>query len=120
MSRSFGDKQPALGDLMKKAQEMQKKMQEIQQQVKEMVMVGQAGGGLVKIPLNGEHLVKPPQRVKLDPSLLKEEISVIEDLIAAAINDASAKIETGTREKMSALTGIKLPDGFNLPTDTET
>jgi DNA-binding YbaB/EbfC family protein len=103
---------PALGDLMKKAQEMQKKMQEIQKQIAEMEVTGQSGGGLVKIVMTGQHYAK---RVTLDPSVLKEEKSIIEDLIAAAINDASDKIEKGTREKMSSLTGIKLPDGFELP-----
>ena len=103
-----------LGDLMKKAQEMQKKMQEIQKQVAEMEVTGQSGGGLVKVVLTGQHRAK---RVTLDPALLKEEKSVMEDLIAAAINDASDKIEKGTRDKMSSLSGIKLPDGFELPGD---
>lgn len=107
---------PGLGDLMKKAQEMQKKMQEIQKQIADMEVNGQSGGGLVKVTLSGQHYAK---RVTLDPSLLKEEKTIIEDLIAAAINDATDKIEKGTRDKMSGLTGIKLPDGFNLPTDTE-
>ena len=103
---------PGLGELMKKAQEMQKKMQEIQQQIAVMEVTGQSGGGLVKIVVTGQHYAK---RVTLDPSLMKEEKAVIEDLIAAAINDATDKIEKGTREKMSALTGIKLPEGFDLP-----
>jgi DNA-binding YbaB/EbfC family protein len=103
---------PGLGDLMKKAQEMQKKMQEIQKQIAEMEVTGQSGGGLVKIVMTGQHYAK---RVTLDASVLKEEKSILEDLIAAAINDATDKIEKGTRDKMSSLTGIKLPDGFNLP-----
>jgi hypothetical protein len=103
---------PGLGDLMKKAQEMQKKMQEIQKQVSEMEVTGQSGGGLVKIIMNGQHLAK---RVILDPNFKKEELDVQADLIAAAINDATSKIEKGTRDKMSSLTGIKLPDGFELP-----
>jgi len=111
MNKPLNEK-PGLGDLMKKAQEMQKKMQEIQKQISEMEVTGQSGGGLVKIIISGQHYAK---RVTLDPSLLKEEKSIIEDLIAAAINDAVSKIEKGTREKMSALTGIKLPDGFDLP-----
>lgn len=111
MTKSFTDK-PGLGELMKKAQEMQKKMQDIQKQVTEMEVTGQSGGGLVKIIMNGQHMAK---RVTLDPSLMKEEKSIVEDLIAAAINDAATKIEKGTRDKMSALTGIKLPDGFDLP-----
>jgi DNA-binding YbaB/EbfC family protein len=105
---------PGLGDLMKKAQEMQKKMQEIQKQIAEMEVTGQSGGGLVKIVMTGQHYAK---RVTLDPSVLKEDKGILEDLIAAAINDATDKIEKGTRDKMSSLTNIKLPDGFNLPTD---
>ncbi len=112
MSKSFGDK-AGLGDLMKKAQEMQKKMQEIQKQIAEMEVTGQAGGGLVKILMTGQHYAK---RVTIDPSLMKEEKTIIEDLIAAAINDATDKIEKGTRDKMSSLTGMKLPDGFDFPT----
>ena len=108
----FNDK-PGLGELMKKAQEMQKKMQDIQKQVAEMEVTGQSGGGLVKVVMTGQHMAK---RVTLDASLMKEEKSIVEDLIAAAINDAATKIEKGTREKMSSLTGIKLPDGFDLPT----
>lgn len=104
---------PGLGDLMKKAQEMQKKMQEIQKQIAEMEVTGQSGGGLVKVVVTGQHYTK---RVTLDPSLLKEEKAILEDLIAAAYNDATDKIEKGTREKMSALSGIKLPDGFDFPT----
>lgn len=109
MSKS---EKPGLGELMKKAQEMQKKMQEIQKQIAEMEVTGQSGGGLVKVTMTGQHYAK---RVALDPSLMKEDKAIVEDLIAAAINDAVDKIEKGTREKMSALTGIKLPDDFNLP-----
>jgi DNA-binding YbaB/EbfC family protein len=118
MTKSFSD-QPGLGKLMKQAQEMQKKMQDVQKQVSEMLIIGKSGGQgksgkwLVEIEMNGQHMVK---RVTLDPSLMKEEMSIVEDLIAAAINDAATKIEKGTREKMSSLTGIKLPDGFDLPT----
>ncbi|HSW94473.1 MAG TPA: YbaB/EbfC family nucleoid-associated protein [Gammaproteobacteria bacterium] len=109
---SKAPEKPGLGELMKKAQEMQKKMQEIQKQIAEMEVTGQSGGGLVKIVMTGQHFAK---RVTLDPSLMKEEKSIVEDLIAAAINDATDKIEKGTREKMNALTGIKLPEGFDIP-----
>ncbi len=105
---------PGFGDLMKKAQEMQKQMQDIQKQIAEMEVTGQSGGGLVKIIMTGQHFAR---RVSLDTSLMKEEKAIIEDLIAAAINDAAGKIEKGTREKMSALAGIKLPDGFELPSE---
>src|SRR5579864_1939059 len=109
MNKPFGEK-PGLGDLMKKAQEMQKKMQEIQKQISEMEITGQSGGGLVKIVMTGQHYAK---RVTLDPSLLKEDKSMIEDLIAAAINDATDKIERGMRDKMSGLAGIKFPDNID-------
>lgn len=113
MNKPMGEK-PGLNELMKKAQEMQKKMQEIQKQIAEMEITGQSGGGLVKIVMSGQHYAK---RVTLDPSLMKEEKAVVEDLIAAAINDAADKIEKGTREKMMSLAGIKLPDGFDFPTN---
>lgn len=99
-----------LNDIMKRAQEMQKKLQDIQKQVAEMEINGQSGGGVVKITMTGQHYAK---KVTLDPNLLKEEKAIIEDLIAAAINDATDKIEKGLREKMGGLSGIKLPDGFD-------
>ena len=96
-----------LNDIMKRAQEMQKKLQDIQKQVAEMIITGQSGGGIVSIDMTGTHYAK---KVRLDPHLLKEEKSVIEDLIAAAINDATDKIEKNLRDKMGGLAGIKLPD----------
>lgn len=99
-----------LNTLIKKAQEMQQKMQEIQRQVSEMEVTGQSGGGLVKITVTGQHYAK---RVSIDPSLIRDEKAILEDLIAAAINDATDKIEKGTRDKMVGLTNIKLPEGFD-------
>ena len=99
-----------LNDIMKRAQEMQKKLQDIQKQVAEMEVTGQSGGGVVKIVMTGQHYSK---KVTLDPNLIKEEKSVIEDLIAAAINDATDKIERSLRDKMGGLAGIKLPDGLD-------
>lgn len=108
MSKSTNDK-IGLNEIMKRAQEMQKKLQDIQKQVAEMEVVGQAGGGVVKIAVTGQHYAK---KVTLDSNLLKEEKSIIEDLIAAAINDATDKIEKTLRDKMGGLAGIKLPEGF--------
>lgn len=96
-----------LNDIMKRAQEMQKKLQDIQKQVAEMEVTGQSGGGVVKIVMTGQHYAK---KVTLDPTLLKEDKSIIEDLIAAAINDATDKIERNLRDKMGGLAGLKLPD----------
>jgi DNA-binding YbaB/EbfC family protein len=108
MNKSTNDKM-GLNEIMKRAQEMQKKLQDIQKQVAEMEIIGQSGGGVVKIVMTGQHYVK---KTTLDPNLLKEEKSIIEDLIAAAINDATDKIEKGLRDKMGGLAGIKLPEGF--------
>lgn len=99
-----------LNDIMKRAQEMQKKLQDIQKQVAEMEVTGQSGGGVVKIVMTGQHYAK---KVTIDPNLLKEEKAIIEDLIAAAINDATDKIERSLRDKMGGLAGIKLPDGLD-------
>jgi len=108
MNKAPNDK-VGLNEIMKRAQEMQKKLQDIQKQVAEMEVVGQSGGGVVKITISGQHYAK---KVVLDPSLLKEEKSIIEDLIAAAINDATDKIEKNLREKMGGLAGMKMPDGL--------
>jgi DNA-binding YbaB/EbfC family protein len=99
----------SITEMMKSAQEMQKRLGEIQKQVAETVITGQAGG-MIEIKVTGTHYAK---EVKLDPNLLKEAKSVIEDLIAAAINDATDKIEKKLREKMVNLTGMKLPDSFS-------
>lgn len=109
MNKSINDK-IGLNEIMKRAQEMQKKLQDIQKQVAEMEVTAQSGGGVVKIVMTGQHYAK---KVTLDPNLLKEEKSVIEDLIAAAINDATDKIERNLRDKMGGLAGIKLPEGLS-------
>jgi DNA-binding YbaB/EbfC family protein len=112
MNKTSNDKpndKVGLNEIMKRAQEMQKKLQDIQKQVAEMEIVGQSGGGVVKITITGQHYAK---KVVLDASLLKEEKSIIEDLIAAAINDATDKIEKGLRDKMGGLAGMKMPDGL--------
>lgn len=105
MSKS-GDK-IGLNEIMKRAQEMQKKLSDIQKQVAEMEVIGQSGGGSVKITFTGQHYAK---KVALDNTLLREEKSIIEDLIAAAINDGTDKIERALRDKMGGLAGMKLPD----------
>tara|TARA_R110000868_G_scaffold207211_2_gene456152 strand:+ start:197 stop:538 length:342 start_codon:yes stop_codon:yes gene_type:complete len=108
MNKTPNDK-VGLNDIMKRAQEMQKKLQDIQKQVAEMEVTGQSGGGVVKITVTGQHYSK---KVILDPSVLKEEKSIIEDLISAAINDATDKIEKNLRDKMGGLAGMKMPDGL--------
>lgn len=109
MNKPTGDK-IGLNEIMKRAQDMQKKLQDIQKQVAEMEITGQSGGGMVKIVMTGQHYAK---KVTLDSNLMKEEKSIIEDLIAAAINDATDKIEKSLRDKMGGLAGIKLPEGLD-------
>ncbi|CAN5447118.1 YbaB/EbfC family nucleoid-associated protein [soil metagenome] len=98
-----------LGNLMKEAQKMQAKMQEAQKEIEAMVLTGEAGGGLVKIEMNGRYDVN---RVTLDPSLMSEEKEMVEDLIAAAVNNVVQKVQKTTQQKMSGLTS-----GLNLPFD---
>jgi len=102
-----------LGNLMKQAQRMQETMQKAQQELAVMEVTGEAGGGLVSVVMTGRHDVK---RVNIDDSLLKEDKEMLEDLLAAAVNDAVRQVESTTQEKMSGLTaGIGLPGGFKMP-----
>jgi DNA-binding YbaB/EbfC family protein len=106
-----------LDQLLKQAQEMQAKMQAAQKKLAEMTVVGEAGGGLVKVTMNGRHDVL---KVYVEPSLLKEDKEVLEDLLAAAINDAVRKVEKASREELAALTaGMQLPDGLEGSTDQQ-
>lgn len=100
-----------LNNLLKQAQQMQAKMQKAQEELTKMVVTGESGGGLVKVEMNGRHDVR---RVHIDNSLIKEdEKNMLEDLIAAAINDAVRKIEKASREKLTELTaGMQLPTGM--------
>jgi len=102
-----------MAGLMKQAQEMQEKMQKMQEELLQAEVTGHAGAGLVSVVMNGRHDVK---RVQLDDSLLQEDKEILEDLIAAAVNDAVRKIEAASREKMAGMTaGLPLPPGFKLP-----
>jgi len=102
-----------LGNLMKQAQRMQETMQKAQQELAEMEVTGQAGGGLVSVVMTGRHDVK---RVNVDDSLLKDDKEMLEDLLAAAVNDAVRQVESTTQEKMAGLTaGMGLPGGFKMP-----
>jgi len=102
-----------LGNLMKQAQKMQENMQKAQEELKSLEVVGQAGGELVKVVMTGKHEVR---KVEINDSLLKDDKDMLEDLIAAAMNDASNKIEKLTKEQMSGLTsGFNLPAGMKLP-----
>jgi DNA-binding YbaB/EbfC family protein len=102
-----------LAGLMKQAQQMQENMKKAQEELANTEVEGQAGAGLVKVTMTCRHDVK---RVAIDPSLLAEDRDMLEDLVAAAVNDAVRRVETTTQEKMSGLTaGLPLPPGFKLP-----
>lgn len=102
-----------MGDLMKKAQEMQENMQKAQAEIANTEVVGESGAGLVKITLLGNHNVR---KVEIDESLMEDDKEMVEDLIAAAMNDAVRRVEEVNKSKMSGLTGgMDLPAGFKMP-----
>jgi nucleoid-associated protein EbfC len=102
-----------LAGLMKQAQQMQENMQKAQEELAQIEVEGQSGAGMVKVVMTCRHDVK---RVMIDPSLLGEDKDMLEDLLAAAINDAVRRVETTTQEKMAGLTtGLPMPPGFKLP-----
>src|SRR6266550_211927 len=102
-----------LEGLMKQAQQMQENMKKAQEDLASTEVEGQAGAGLVKVLMTCRHDVK---RVTIDPSLLGEDRDMLEDLVAAAFNDAVRRVEATTQEKMAGLTaGMPMPPGFKLP-----
>ena len=102
-----------LNDLMVKAQELKGKFEESQKNAENVQVTGESGGGLVKVRMNGKYQV---ERVGLERSVLTEELTVVEDLIAAAVNSASGKVEQEKKELLgNAMGGINLPDGFKFP-----
>ena len=103
-----------LGQMMKQAQQLQTRMAEMQAKMAELEVTGTSGGGMVAVTMTGKGEVK---RVKLDPKLAEPaEIEVLEDLIAAACNDARAKSEALMAEEMGKVTGgLSRPPGFQLP-----
>ena len=102
-----------LGGLMKQAQMMQENMQKAQEELANMEVTGQAGGGMVSVVMTGRHDVR---RVSIDPSLLTEDKEMLEDLLAAAVNDAVRQVERQSQEKMASMTaGMGLPPGMKLP-----
>jgi len=102
-----------IGNLMKQAQQMQANVQKAQAEIAAMEVTGESGGGMVKVTINGRHEAK---RVQLDPSVPMDDREMIEDLVAAAFNDAAHRLEAMTQEKMSGLMGgMNLPPGLKLP-----
>jgi hypothetical protein len=102
-----------LGGLMKQAQKMQENMQKAQEELANMEVTGQAGGGMVSVVMTGRHDVR---RVSIDQSLMEEDKEMLEDLLAAAVNDAVRNVERVSQEKMAGMTaGMGLPPGMKLP-----
>jgi len=102
-----------IGNMMKQAQMLQANMQKAQEEIAKLECTGEAGGGMAKVIMNGRHEVS---RVQLNPSLLTDDKEMLEDLVAAAINDAVRKVERATQDKMQgAMAGMQLPPGMKLP-----
>ncbi|MGB5209083.1 MAG: YbaB/EbfC family nucleoid-associated protein [Gammaproteobacteria bacterium] len=102
-----------LGKLMRQAQQMQENMQKAQEELGELEVAGQSGGGMVTVTMSGRHEVR---RVQIDDSMIGEDREMLEDLIAAAVNDAVRKVEQTVQEKFSGMaSGMALPPGMKLP-----
>lgn len=99
------------GNMMKQAQKLQEGMQRAQEEIARLEVEGSAGGGMVKVTMTGRHEVK---QVRIDPAVLSDDAEMLEDLVAAATNDAVRRVEEQTKEKFSGLAG-GLPPGFKLP-----
>ena len=102
-----------IAGLMQQAQKMQERMQKAQEELATREVEGQSGAGMVKVTMTGKHEVKC---VQIDPKLLAEDRDMLEDLVAAAVNDAVHRVEAMTQEQMGSLTaGMQLPPGMKLP-----
>ena len=103
-----------IGNLMKQAQKMQEDMQRAQAEIASMEIEGRSGGGLVTVAMNGQHELS---KVRIDPSVFGEDDrEMLEDLLAAAVNDASQKLAAASKDKLSGLAnGLELPPGMKLP-----
>ena len=102
-----------LGQLMQQAQKLQEDFQQAQNELASMEVVGEAGAGMVTVTMTGRHDVRS---VRIDPALMGEDKEMLEDLIAAALNDAVHKVETRTRDRFAGLgSALNLPPGMKLP-----
>ncbi|WP_286233039.1 YbaB/EbfC family nucleoid-associated protein [Thalassotalea sediminis] len=102
-----------MGNIMKQAQQMQAKMQKMQEELAKMEVVGESGAGMVKVTMTGSHSVR---RVEIDESLMEDDKEMIEDLVAAAFNDAVRRVEEQNKEKMGSITGgMQMPPGMKMP-----
>jgi len=103
----------ALGNIMQQAQKMQEDMKKVKEELENMEIAGESGGGLVKIIMTGKREVR---KISIDDSLVNDDKDMLEDLVAAAVNDAVRKVNKTKKEKMADVTaGIPLPPGFQMP-----
>jgi nucleoid-associated protein EbfC len=102
-----------IGNLMKQAQAIKDNVEKAQAEVARIEVVGESGGGMVKVTMSGRHEVK---KVEIEPSVASGDRELLEDLVAAAVNDAVHRVETSVQEKMAgAMAGMQLPPGMKLP-----
>ncbi len=102
-----------IGNMMKQAQKMQADMQKAQEEIASLEVDGESGGGLVKVTMTGQHELR---RVAIDDSLIGDDKDMLEDLIAAAVNDASQRVDAASKERMAGVTaGMNLPAGMKMP-----
>ncbi|WP_111496002.1 YbaB/EbfC family nucleoid-associated protein [Marinobacter bohaiensis] len=102
-----------MGDLMKQAQQMQEEFKRMQEEAAKAEVTGEAGAGLIKVTMTGRHDVR---KVDIDPSLLSEDKEILEDLLAAAVNDAVRRVEESQKERMSGMASeMGMPPGFKMP-----
>jgi DNA-binding YbaB/EbfC family protein len=102
-----------MGNMMKQAQALQANMQKLQAEIAQMEVTGEAGAGMVRVTLNGRHEAR---RVQIEAAAMGDDREMLEDLIAAAMNDAVHKLEAASQAKMASLMGgVQLPPGFKLP-----
>lgn len=102
-----------IGNAMKQAQALQAGMQKVQAELASLEVTGESGGGMVKVTVTGKHEVR---RVQIEPGAIGEDREMLEDLIAAACNDAIQKAEAASQAKMAGLMGgLQLPPGMKLP-----
>ena len=101
------------GNMMKQAEALQRNMQKAQEEVARLEVTGESGGGMVKVTMTGKHEVR---RVQIEPAVVGEDREMLEDLIAAAINDAVRRVESESQQRMSAaMAGMRLPPGMKMP-----
>ena len=102
-----------MGNIMKQAQQMQERMQKTQEELANLEVVGESGAGMVKVTMTCNHNVR---RVEIDESLMEDDKDMVEDLVAAALNDAARRVAETSKEKMSDVTGgMPLPPGMKMP-----